>query len=227
MKLICAALVRCSYLLDQVATRKAHLTPYNNDTEANRAMKLFPRGSAIILAAMSAILLPTAKAQDADDEGGQFSWIRTANTACAAGDFKQFFEAYARSAEVREEYTAETVSVLKNDVSTSVRSSEYRAFPIGMIDNSWVSSASAIRLAEGIDRPFEYLELEFSKAADSRVRIDYTQVKYALGSPSEGGDDMEAPNEKTRVGTPGYVLFYRTKDCWELVQHSIKSNAHD
>lgn len=79
-----------------------------------------------------------------------------------------------------------------------------------MIDNNWVSSLSAIRLAEGIDKPFEYMELSFNYASDMRVRIDYARVDYALGSPSEGGDDVEIPNKTTRVGTPGYVIFYPT-----------------
>jgi hypothetical protein len=169
--------------------------------------------------------LAFTSATKAEDDGGQFSWIKTAKTACAASDFKQFFEAYARSAEVRAEYTADTVSVARNGQKSQIAGNEYRAFPIGMIDHSWVSSLSAMRLAEGIDKPFEYMDLEFNTASDNRVRVDYSRVDYALGSPSEGGDEVEAPNAKTRVGTPGYVIFYPTKDCWELVQDTVGGDA--
>jgi hypothetical protein len=191
-------------------------------------MPLLSAYAQIIKMSMIAAAITSASVAHAappQDDGGQFSWIRAATTACAAGDFPRFFEAFAKSAEVREEYTAANVTMTTGKIKRTIRGSDYRAFPIGMIDNSWVSSLSAMRLAEGIDKPFEYMSVKFNTSSNNRVRIDYTQVTYALGSPSEGGDDVETPNKATPVGKPGYVIFYPTKDCWELVQHTSGSNA--
>jgi hypothetical protein len=180
------------------------------------------------------IIIPTAQSTESlaqqssqEDDGGQFSWIRTASTACAARDFTGFFEAFAKSAEVREEYTAQNVLMTTGKIKRTIRGSDYRAFPIGMIDNSWVSSVSAVRLAEGINKPFEYMSVKFNTSSSNHVRVDYTRVKYALGRPSEGGDDVVAPNKVTRIGKPGFLMFNSTKDCWELTQHTSGGSARE
>lgn len=151
--------------------------------------------------------------------------LEMARGACQENDFKGFFQAYTRSWLVRENYTADTVRFGEAGRTFAKSKRSYvdeGLFPIGMIDYTWVT-ADTVRLFDA-DPEFDwrksrYVELEFNTANDNRRRVDYQAGIFERNldpPPPELEEGLGAMIEP--VGPGGYLLFYPTETCWELVE---------
>ena len=134
--------------------------------------------------------------------------LKLAADACKHRNFKQFFAAAVRSTEVRLLYFNTPV-----DTQAGKRTAKEYAFPIHMMDYSYVTASSAVRSSQ--ER--EYVHLEFNYAQDERVRVDWVRVDYG----KNGNDEGETPEDDREYGPRGYLLFYPTTDCWTLAQDAL------
>jgi len=150
------------------------------------------------------------------------NWEKQAQTACNTYDFKGVFEAFLRSDKVRTKYSARQIDRVRDGTSVPVAGSAYNDFPLGMLDYSWVTAESVRRNEAGLPPPYEYVELEINIAGDRRARVDWVRMGYKNGSPDEGG---EGDDRTGAYGKPGYLLFYPTDACWELVQDTQGGDA--
>jgi hypothetical protein len=148
-----------------------------------------------------------------------------ARQACRANDFKTFFQAYARSWLVRENYTAETVRFGEEGNTRDKSRRNYvdgQLFPIGILDNGWVTAETMRQFDADPEfnwRNSRYMELEFNTASDNRQRVDYQAGIFERNldpPPPELEEGLGAMIEP--IGPGGYLLFYPTDTCWELVQ---------
>lgn len=155
-------------------------------------------------------------------DAGVITWESQAKSACERSDFRQFFEAFARSPEVQAQYTAKEIRVVKDGVGADKIAPKYSDFPIGMIDYNWVTGQSLRNLIAKVDAPFEYITLEMNQVADGRARVDWVRMGFKNGSPHEGEEnDTTGP-----YGKPGYLLFTPTKTgCWKLIQDTQGGDA--
>ena len=153
----------------------------------------------------------------------KYSWSKDAKKACENRDFQQFFEAFVNAPPKQKLYISPKLSVSKNGKSKQVKANAYSGLPIAVIDNQWVTRATAndvVAHPNGTTKPWEYLDLEFNTASDGRVRIDWVRMGYKDGSPSDEGDNSTGP-----YGQPGYVIFSPVKGCWQLVQDTQGGDA--
>mgnify|MGYP003430849543 CR=1 FL=1 len=155
-----------------------------------------------------------------DDE--MLNWENQAEAACKNYEFNSFFEAFLRSDKVRAKYSAGQVAKVRDGVSETVAGSAYRDFPLGMLEYSWVTADSVRKNEAGLPPPYEYVELEINVAGDRRARVDWVRMGYKNGSPDEGGEEDDRTGA---YGKPGYLLFYPTDACWELVQDTQGGDA--
>lgn len=151
--------------------------------------------------------------------------LEMAAGGCRSGDFKQFFQAFTRSEVVRERYTAQTVEFGVEGSAYKMPARRYlgdRHYPLGIIDYYWMTRESAM-LYDMDDAPppedkVRYVQLTFDTASDNRQRVEWLPGVFEknlgrnLDEIGDGIGDLVEPS-----GPGGYLLFYPTKDCWELV----------
>lgn len=135
--------------------------------------------------------------------------LAQAETACKATDFKPFFEALLRSAQVRVRYFNGPIRTVKG----SVDAADYH-FPIQIMDYSYIVRGSA----ERGPNEWEYVKLEFNQAQDERYRVDW--VRFDPGA--NGNDEGATPEDDREYGPRGYLLFYPTAECWTLVEEGVE-----
>ncbi len=183
---------------------------------------MFHKSRSRLLISLSAIGVFFGSTPAFAEDSGVITWEIQAKSACERSDFKQFFEAFARSPEVQVKYSAKKIRVVKDGVGADKTVLKYSDFPIGMIDYNWVTGQSLRNLVAKVDAPFEYITLEMNQVADGRARVDWVRMGYKNGSPNEGEEnDTTGP-----YGRPGYLLFYPTKTgCWELIQDTQGGDA--
>jgi hypothetical protein len=151
--------------------------------------------------------------------------LEMAASGCRTGDFKQFFQAFTRSDVVRERYTAKTVEFGTEGSAYQMPARRYlgdRHYPLGIIDYYWMTRESAM-LYDMDDAPppvekVRYVQLTFDTASDNRQRVEWLPGVFEknLGrNLEELGDGIGDLIEQSGPG--GYLLFFPTKDCWELV----------
>jgi len=151
--------------------------------------------------------------------------LEMAANACRTGDFKQFFQAFTRSEAVRERYTAKTVEFGTEGSAYQMPVRRYlddHHYPLGIIDYSWMTRESAMLYEmDDVPPPIEkvrYVQLIFETASDNRQRVEWLPGVFEknlgrnLEDLGDGTGDLVEPS-----GPGGYLLFYPTKDCWELV----------
>lgn len=135
--------------------------------------------------------------------------------ACAARDLPALFNAMAISDVVRQQYLAEKVTVADADGVRPVLRDDYARLPIGQLDFSYVTSASLSAWEADPAAPLTYVQVEFNQSQDDRWRVDWSELSGPL---LEGGDADMQPEP---VGRSGYLLFFPTATCWELVEDHI------
>jgi hypothetical protein len=148
--------------------------------------------------------------------------LERAITACRAGDFRGFFDAFVRAETVRNVFTAPTVVVARYgaDGRPPARGEtprdDFDDFPIRVEDVYW-RPASSVSEAGGD----EYLQLEFDESQSRVFAVSWTRVRY--DGRSEGGDDLGTALTPDGIplqpgGFPdGRLLFRPHQDCWRLV----------
>lgn len=142
-------------------------------------------------------------------------WDKQAETACAAGRFPEFLEAFVRSRSVARHYSARRVLVARAASRTEVVGAAYAGAPITLMDHRWVTAASATRGA-----PFDRVELEINQSSDNRVLVEWRPVEYGPPGPEE-----EEGRILRQTGPGGALLFAPTDHCWALVEDRIGSGA--
>jgi hypothetical protein len=159
----------------------------------------------------------------AKDKGAQLDTERDANAlqmaadACRNQEFSSLLQAMAISDAVVTRYSARTIAMVVDGVSTPTAREDYHDFPIGMIDYYWISRASMQAWESNSDTKLVHLQMEFNQSQSDQWRIDWVPVRY--DGKSSGGDDLGEVAEI--IGAPGHLLFETTADCWELVEHNV------
>jgi hypothetical protein len=138
--------------------------------------------------------------------------LAEAANACKSGYFSGFWEAFVQSVEVRSRYTAAQVRYGDQGRSSAMARTDYaeaRHFPVALWDYAWVAAESINRDDDG--QP-DFLELVINQSSRNQARVDWVR---RTGGNFEG---LDAPESYTTFGQPGYLLFYPTETCWELVE---------
>lgn len=165
---------------------------------------------------------PRGTAGGGEMSSGHDPALERANTACRAGDFRGFFDAFVRAETVRSVFTAPTVVVTRYgaDGRAPERSESprygFEGFPIRVEDVYWRPAKSVSEASED-----EYLQLEFDEGQSEVFAVSWTRVRY--DGRTEGGDDLgEAlapyglPLQAGRL-PDGRLVFRPYQDCWRLV----------
>ena len=150
--------------------------------------------------------------------------LEMAQGACRSGDFNGFFLAFAGSWAVRDKYMAGKVNFGQEGRSRAMPRQQYldqNNFPVSPIDFYWATADSYRNFEANGDDPDKlvYVQLEFNTASDNRRRVDWTPGIFEAHVDTTGkefGDGLGELVEQTGPG--GYLLFYPTDDCWELVE---------
>ncbi len=166
----------------------------------------------------------TPAAASARDETDKIM-LASAASACEAEDYKAFFDAIISSAAVRRKYSAATIAFGRFDASRTpyaaieekkVAATDYRAFPIKMVDHY----RQSVVPARAGDRD-EHVILEFNQSQSNQISVEWTRVHY--DGKSTGGDDLgqafylDGQPYEADGRTDGQLLLYPTATCWELV----------
>ena len=151
--------------------------------------------------------------------------LATAASACAAEDYRAFFDAMISSAAVRRKYSAATIDFGRFDASRTpyaaieekkIAAADYRAFPIKMVDH-YRQSAVPARAGD----QDEHVIVQFNQSQANQISVEWTRVHY--DGKSTGGDDLGqafvlgGQPYKADGPTDGQLLLYPTATCWELV----------
>ncbi|MGV7123004.1 MULTISPECIES: hypothetical protein [unclassified Sphingopyxis] len=149
--------------------------------------------------------------------------LEMARTACANRDFKTLFTAMAVSKVVRQKYSAPMieVSVLggKGKILSTrkVARAAYDDYPVRQVDYYYKPAKPKVAGDED-----EYLDLQFNESQSEQFAVEWARVHY--DGKSEGGDDLgniigpdgEPLPPGTHPDADGQLLFWPTKDCWQL-----------
>lgn len=149
--------------------------------------------------------------------------LEMARTACANRDFKTLFTAMAVSKPVRQKYSAPMIEVSVPDAKGNILSTrkvaraDYDDFPVRQVDYYYKPAKPKV-----VGDESEYLDLEFNESQSEQFSVEWARVHY--DGKSEGGDDLGniiGPDGKplppgTHPDADGQLLFWPTKDCWQL-----------
>lgn len=170
----------------------------------------------LTLSASQGVLAKT-KAADAEMTETDTFAMEWATGACADGDLAGLVRAMALSEMVAQKYSAETVDVVRSGESTRVARSDYAAFPIGMLDYTWVTRDSMLAWEADPAAEQVTLAIEFNQGQNEAWAVDWQAVRYD-GTSAEGEDMGEIVET---LGPPGTLLFFPTADCFELVEDFV------
>ncbi len=162
-----------------------------------------------------AITFAATVAQAQEDPSISAMFLQNAELACKERSVDSFVEVFITSDAVRKAYTAKELTVVTNSASgqsvSKIAGETYDAFPLALFDFYYTT-------AQGIDENgYTHVLIEKNQSSDNRLRVDWVRVTY--DGNSDGGDDPGAIVESG--AEPGYLLFYPTDDCWELVQVDV------
>lgn len=151
--------------------------------------------------------------------------LSAAATACAAEDYRAFFDAMISSAAVRRKYSAATIAFGRFDASRTpyapieekrIAVTDYRVFPIKMVDHYRQSTVPARAGDQG-----EHVIVQFNQSQANQISVEWTRVHY--DGKTTGGDDLgqafDLRGQPYAADGPadGQLLLYPTATCWELV----------
>lgn len=131
-------------------------------------------GFSLACALIAALALPSLakdKGVPLETEQDQ-SALQTAVSACAVRDFTLLLEAMAASDAVVRRYSAPEISVLVDGVVKPIAREEYRDFPLGMLEYSWISRASMLAWDRNPDAELEDLDVELNQSQSDWWRVD-------------------------------------------------------
>lgn len=169
-----------------------------------------------IMIVVAAVLASPSLAKDKDAQLDTDA-LAMAVAACKNQEFPSLLQAMAISDAVVARYSALTIAVVIDGVSTPLAREDYHDFPIGIIDYYWISRSSMQAWESNADTDLVHLQMEFNQSQSDQWRIDWVPVRY--DGKSSGGDDLGEVAEI--IGVPGHLLFEPTADCWELVEHNV------
>lgn len=135
--------------------------------------------------------------------------------ACAARDLPALFSAMTLSDSILRSYLAESVVFSDGETTQRIERAAYAGLPIGTLDYTYVTRGALEAWEADPAAPLTYVQVEFNQSQDDRWRVDWTELS---GPILEGGDDDMQP---VPVGRSGYLLFFPTATCWELVEDHI------
>lgn len=170
-----------------------------------------------LMLAMSPGALAKTKTADAEMTETDTFAMEWATGACAAGDLPGLVRAMAISEAVARKYSADTVAVIRDGTMTKVARDDYAAFPIGMLDYTWVTRDSMLAWETDPAAEQVTLAMEFNQGQTEAWAVDWQAVRYD-GASAEG-EEMGQVVET--LGPPGTLLFYPTADCFELVEDFV------
>jgi hypothetical protein len=128
-----------------------------------------------------------------------------AERACKAKDFPRLFDAITRSRFVQRRYLARRILISDPSGSRSVTQSGFGVLPVR-------HDTYGYRLTTGSDW-YTQLELEFREMEDRSIEVRWFE-RYPR-SFAEGS------------ALPGYLIFRRTRECWELSELNTCEPASD
>lgn len=145
-----------------------------------------------------------------------------AGNACRTGDYRTFFDAFARSKAVRRKYSAAKVqyAVWGAGAALSQQSFDgagYPNFPVRMEDYAYRPVEPARAGDAG-----EYLDLQFNQSQNNDISVEWSRIHYV--GPPTGEEDLGTPIDANGKPIPngsypdaeGQLLFRPTADCWEF-----------
>jgi hypothetical protein len=149
--------------------------------------------------------------------------LTMAKAACENRDYRSFFNAFAMSPIVRQEYSAAKIHIGllgprgKTISSRNIDAASYADFPVEVEDYRYKPRMAAMAGDTG-----EYLYLEFDQSQKNDISVEWSRIHY--DGLSAGGDDLG--NSRDAMGNPlqsgaypqaeGQLLFRQAADCWEF-----------
>jgi hypothetical protein len=149
--------------------------------------------------------------------------LEMADGACRNNDFKGFFQAFTGSWAVREKYTAAKVGFGETGKARKIDKRRYldqNHYPLATIDYFFVTAESAMKfdMNGGDSDDLRYVQVEFNQSGDNRVRIDWLPGIFEMNLTPPPEDLQEGLGDLVQeTGSGGYLLFFPTESCWELV----------
>lgn len=151
--------------------------------------------------------------------------LTMAKDACKNGDYRAFFDAFAKSSTVRQKYSAAKIQTALlgphgKPISTrTIDAASYTDFPVKMEDYYYKPRKPARAGDTG-----EYLDLEFNQSQNNDISVEWSRVHF--DGQSSGGDDLgnplDAKGKPIPAGThppaEGQLLFRPTADCWVFAE---------
>ncbi len=139
------------------------------------------------------------------------SWEAQARGACKSGEFGMFLEAFVRSENVQKQYTAEVVRVTRLGKTKRVKGRHYGPIPLEMMDYHFIVRGSADVASGSVP-----LKVETQPYGKGGVRLDWIAATYNdLGEGDSLGEIISTE------GPPGYLIFNKNNNCWELTNDVV------
>lgn len=147
--------------------------------------------------------------------------LTMAKDACKNGDYRTFFDAFAKSPSVRQKYSAAKIqsawlgtrgeTLSKRDIDAA----SYTDFPV-KLEDYYYKPRKPTRVGD-VD---EYLDLEFNQSQNNDISVEWSRIHYDRRSAV--GDDLGIPLDAKGKSIPlgthpqaeGQLLFRPTADCW-------------
>lgn len=132
-------------------------------------------------------------------------WLSQVAGACQTGEFSFFLEAFMYSDFVQRRYLAPRIRIISPARTVSIPAHQYRPLPIRQLDYRYV-------LNDGSKTP---VEVTVSELDGGGYRLDWQRKDRADDETYPSDEEEEAPK---LFGPPGWLIFERTPDCWQLVE---------
>ena len=139
------------------------------------------------------------------------SWEAQAKRACKSGEFEMFLEAFIRSENVQKQYTANIVKVTRSGKTRRIKRRDYGPVPIEMMDYHFIVRGSADVASGSVP-----LKVETQPYGKGGYRLDWIRATYNdLGEGDSLGEIISTE------GPPGYLIFKKNYNCWELANDLV------
>ena len=139
------------------------------------------------------------------------SWEAQAKRACKSGEFEMFLEAFIRSENVQKQYTANIVKVTRSGKTRRIKRRDYGPVPIEMMDYHFIVRGSADVASGSVP-----LKVETQPYGKGGYRLDWIRATYNdLGEGDSLGEIISTE------GPPGYLIFKKNYNCWELTNDLV------
>ena len=139
------------------------------------------------------------------------SWEAQAKGACKSGEFEMFLEAFIRSENVQKQYTANIVKVTRSGKTRRIKGRHYGPVPIEMMEYHFIVRGSGDFAPASVP-----LKVETQPNGKGGYRLDWIRATYNdLGEGDSLGEIISTE------GPPGYLIFKKNYNCWELANDLV------